>query len=219
MCLQLMRAHLCTDLQEIWSNPTFFLDKFFFRPKFLFDPKSFLPKYSFGPIFFFAKNFFSDPKFSRVQNFVGTQKFFLQPKIFLGIRFLSGPKFCWDPKFSNQRFFSNPKFYPSQWTWGFLNWSLTVKTKSCYYFHRRRIWKTNILYLITTPQQPIWDTSHFYVMNLYSGIFIMGTPKKNSLQNFFTFRQPRLGAFHVASFNVLLECFYSIKAIKENLLG
>ena len=108
---------------------------------------------------FFLK-FFPGPKFFCLRFFFF--KFFSNPKFFPDPKFFSKPKFFWDQKFlGTQHFFETQKFQTQNFSdpkwismktifggikqsfcsWGFqncpaqkfyLNWSLTLKTKSCF---------------------------------------------------------------------------------------
>ena len=113
------------------------------------------PKKKFRTKFFFwLKIVFGINIFSIQKKILDLQ--FFRPKIFFRCKFVLGPKFFSEPKyFQTQIFFrpkicSDPKWISmkmifggikqSFWTWGFLNcpsqrfylnWSLTLKTKSC----------------------------------------------------------------------------------------
>ena len=103
--------------RNLFSDSTFFLDQKFFWTKHFFHPNNFLVRKFFRPKIFFRCKFFLGPKFFPEPKFF-RPKFFLRPKI------------CSDPKWISmkmifggleQRF--EQRFY--------LNWSLTLKTKSC----------------------------------------------------------------------------------------
>ena len=108
-----------------------------FLPTVSFGPKIFCgPKIDFGPKILWTQHIFGDPKFFWTQTF-------------LDLKFFWSQNFFWIQIFQTQNF-SDPKWTSTKiifggikqsfWTWGFpnclaqrfyLNWSLTLKTKSC----------------------------------------------------------------------------------------
>ena len=104
-----------------------------------------------GPKFFQIKHFFFTQKFFQIQSFFGPKilfrpnivfrpNIFSDTKFFFHPKFFSDPTFFWDPKSTLRKMiFGGIK--QSFWTWAFLNclaqsfylnWSLTLKTKSCW---------------------------------------------------------------------------------------
>ena len=125
------------EQQKFWTQ-NFFRLKFFFGPNFFLVPKFFLnqkffqtpnffylnffriknfflPEIIFGPIFF-RPNIFSDPKLTSVRTLFGGRK-----QSFRTLSFLN---------WQGQRFY--------------LNWSLTLKTKSCCGLFHFCCWSTHI---------------------------------------------------------------------------
>ena len=121
-------------------------------PKILSDPKFFQKQYFFQTQIFFDTIFFGPKKFS--PKFFSDLKFFLGPKLFSGQNFFRTQDFVWPKNIFRPKIFSNPKWTSMKtifWgrkqsfcTWGFrnwqgqrfyLNWSLTLKTKSCIWYY------------------------------------------------------------------------------------
>ena len=117
-------ARTCWPSRSGYLNLRFFCTQNFFRIKFFSDVK-----------IFFRQNIFADPNFFLALKVFRTKNFF-RPSIFFRLKIISDPKWA-----SMKAVFGGRKH--GFWIWGFLNWqgqrfyfnwSLTLKTKSCFVF-------------------------------------------------------------------------------------
>ena len=123
---------------KILSDPKKFQNQYFFQTQIFLDTKFFRTKIfrtqkKISSNFFSDLNFFIAPKLFSCQNFFRTQDF-VRPKKMFRPKIISNPKWT-----SMKTIFWGRK--QSFCTWGFrnwqgqrfyLNWSLTLKTKSCF---------------------------------------------------------------------------------------